>query len=401
MLTPSHRNAIQASLPVVVAHATAITGRFYERLFEANPELRNLFNQGNQASGAQKQALAAAVYAYAKHCDDPAVLAPLLNRIAHKHASLGVAPEMYKVVGEHLMAAIGETIGDKLTSEIAEAWGAVYWRFADELIALEAALYREAGTTPRRSLREHQVIERIDEGDVAVSLRLVPTDERPAPWFRPGQYVSIQVELPEKGLRQLRQYSLSDAADGKTLRITVKQESGDAKRPHGAVSTHLVRRAHVGSRWLVSAPFGDLALDTQAETPVVMISAGVGITPMMAMRNHLVRRQPRRKGVFVHVAAHGGRHILKRELASAGNVAQVVVYDAAREEDRPGIDFDHVGRFSLVDHAATILVPDADYYLCGPLPFMVAQRDALLRMGVPGRRVHFEVFGPDLLTSTL
>lgn len=174
----------------------------------------------------------------------------------------------------------------------------------------EAVLYREAGVTPRRFLREDQVIERVDESDVAVSLRLVPSDETPAPAFRPGQYVSIQVDVRELGLRQLRQYSLSDAADGRSLRITVKRELGDARRPQGAVSTHLMRHAHVGSRWLLSPPFGDLALDTHAETPVVMISAGVGVTPMMAMRNHLVGR--RRGGI---AAVESGRS-RRREHAS-------------------------------------------------------------------------------------
>jgi nitric oxide dioxygenase len=162
-----------------------------------------------------------------------------------------------------------------------------------------------------------------------------------------------------------------------------------------------MRHAHLGSRWLVSAPFGDVVLDTDVETPVVMISAGVGITPVMAMRNHLVSRQPSRKGVFVHVAAHGGKRILKRELMPADNVTHLVAYSAAREEDRPGTDFDFAGAFSLVDHAKTVVVPDADYYLCGPLPFMLTQRDALLRHGISVRRVHFEVFGPDLLTASL
>lgn len=401
LLPHEQREAIRASLPLVTAHATEITGRFYERLFGAHPQLRNLFNLGNQASGEQKQALAGAVYAYAKHGGDPDALGPLLRRVAHKHASLGVAPEMYTIVGEHLMGAIAEVLGTELTEDVAESWRSVYWRFAHELMAREAALYRDSGTTPRRFLREYRIVERVAEGEIAHSLRLRPTDGRPPPSFRPGQYVSVEVDVPEMGLRQLRQYSLSDAADGETLRITVKPELAQGQRPHGLVSTHLLRHAGIGTRWRLSAPCGDLALDVDVETPVVMISAGVGVTPMMAMRNHLVRRQPRRKGMFAHVAAHGGKHILKRELTHADNVAHLVVYDAAREDDRLGVDFHFAGRFSVSDHARTILLADADHYLCGPLPFMLAQRDALLRLGVRPRRVHFEVFGPDLMTAGL
>ena len=144
MLTPSQLAAVEASLPIVAANATAITGRFYDRLFEAYPELRNLFNQGNQLSGEQKKALAGAVYAYAKNYDRREVLAPLLSRIAHKHASLGVGPEMYSIVGEHLMAAIGEILGSNLTADVADAWRCMYWRFAEDLIAREAVLHAEA-----------------------------------------------------------------------------------------------------------------------------------------------------------------------------------------------------------------------------------------------------------------
>ena len=87
-------------------HGVALTRHFYARMFEHNPELKHIFNQGHQAGGEQQQALAGAVAAYAEQIDDPSVLAPVVTRIEHKHVSLGVRPEHYPIVGKHLLASI-------------------------------------------------------------------------------------------------------------------------------------------------------------------------------------------------------------------------------------------------------------------------------------------------------
>ena len=123
-------------------HGVALTRHFYARMFEHNPELKHIFNQGHQAGGEQQQALAGAVAAYAEQIDDPSVLAPVVTRIEHKHVSLGVRPEHYPIVGKHLLASIREVLGEAATDELVDAWAAAYGQLADLLIAEEAAVCR-------------------------------------------------------------------------------------------------------------------------------------------------------------------------------------------------------------------------------------------------------------------
>ena len=143
MLSTTARPWIEATLPVVLEHGETITRHFYQRMLGQHPELKNLFNLSNQSQGEQAQALARAVYAYAAHMDQAQLIAPVLERIAHKHVSLGITPAQYTIVGRHLLASIGEVLGAAITADIASAWDEVYWLMASELIAREARLYQE------------------------------------------------------------------------------------------------------------------------------------------------------------------------------------------------------------------------------------------------------------------
>src|SRR5689334_22442206 len=154
MLSDQSATTVRATLPVVGAAIGEITERFYTGLFTARPELlRDLFNRGNQAAGTQRQALAGSIAAFATHLVEHPDERPdaMLNRVAHKHASLGIAPDQYEIVHEHLFAAIVEVLGDAVTPEVAAAWDEVYWLMANALIAIEKRLYDERSDagTPR------------------------------------------------------------------------------------------------------------------------------------------------------------------------------------------------------------------------------------------------------------
>jgi hemoglobin-like flavoprotein len=137
LLSDQSLGVVEATAPVVAAHADEITAHFYPRMFAAHPELLRVFNQGNQATGEQSKALAGSVVAYAVQLIDPK--APsfdhVMRRIAYKHVSLGIRPEQYTIVGEHLLASVAEVLGDAVTPEIAAAWSEVYWLFALQLVA--------------------------------------------------------------------------------------------------------------------------------------------------------------------------------------------------------------------------------------------------------------------------
>jgi len=240
LLSAGSEAVIKATAAVVAEHAEQITARFYPRMFAEYPELLRVFNQGNQATGEQSQALAGAVVAYAVQLIDPA--APsfdhVMTRIAYKHVSLGIRPEQYTIVGHHLLGAVADVLGAAVTPEIADAWGEVYWLFAAQLIALEARLYQQAGADPAHAVRPYRVIRRIEETADVISLVLEPADGGELPQIRPGQYVSVFVDLPD-GDRQPRQYTVSSTAFGTRLQITVRRVRGANGAPDGRVSSYL------------------------------------------------------------------------------------------------------------------------------------------------------------------
>jgi nitric oxide dioxygenase len=202
---------------------------------QRSSELLRVFNQGNQATGEQSKALAGSVVAYAVQLIDPE--APsfdhVMRRIAYKHVSLGIRRSSTRSSGEHLLASVGEVLGDAVTPEIAAAWSEVYWLFALQLVAEESRMYQQADVDPDQPTRPYRVVRRIDETADVISLVLEPADGGPLPAIAPGQLVSVFVDLPN-GDRQPRQYTVSSTAVRTRLQITVLRVRGverSARRP--------------------------------------------------------------------------------------------------------------------------------------------------------------------------
>lgn len=393
MLSEQSTPVVRATLPVVGAAIGDITELFYRKLFDAHPELlRDLFNRGNQANGEQQRALAGSIAAFAGMLLERPDVRPdaMLARIAHKHASLGITSDQYKIVHYHLFGAIADVLGDAVTPQVAAAWDEVYWLMANALIATEARLYQEADAAEGEVWQRMEVTERRRETPDVVSFALRPLDGRPAASFRPGQYVSVQVELPD-GARQIRQYSLSAAPGRPDWRISVKRVH-DVAGPDGEVSAWLHAHAQPGDELTVSAPFGDLVLP-EGEGPLLLASAGIGNTPMLAMLDHLVSTDSRRTVIAVHADRTPADHAHRSEqldlVTALPNARQHLWYEV------PG-DQAPQAAAGQADVGGLELPGDLTAYLCGPLPFMRAVRGDLLRSGVPAERIHYEVFGPDL-----
>ncbi|MFI8191533.1 globin domain-containing protein [Streptomyces sp. NPDC085946] len=397
MLSEESAAVVRATLPAVAGALDEITARFYGTMFRDRPELLDgMFNRGNQASGAQRRALAGSIAGFATALLEHPDVRPdaLLGRIAHKHTAVGVTEDQYTLVHKYLFGAIAEVLGDAVTPEVAAAWDEVYWLMAGALIAQEARLYQEAGVEPGRTWRQWTVVERRTETPDVVSFVLRPADGAPAPRARAGQYVSVRVRMPD-GVHQLRQYSLSSDPGGALRRITVKRVAGTAGAPDGEVSRLLHERVRPGDELTLSAPFGDVFLDEAADsaTPLVLVSAGIGCTPMTGILARLAALGWARPVLVLHADRSPADHALRtetRRLAGQLPDARLVFWYERPDASEPG------ARSGLMDLDGVELPEDATVFLCGPLPFMRDVRGRLLGAGVPARKIRYEVFGPDL-----
>jgi nitric oxide dioxygenase len=404
MLSQKTRDTIKATAPVLAEHGFAIVDRFYRHLFQSHPELKNLFNMAHQQQGQQQAALARAVYAYAANIDHPESLMALLQGIAEKHASLGVRPEQYPIVGEHLLWAIKDVLQEAATDEVISAWAQAYGNLADLLMGMESDLIEKTAEEPGgwKGWREFVVREKNPESDVITSLVLAPVDGGPVVDFEPGQYTSVAIHVPRLGLQQIRQYSLSDMPNGQTLRISVKREDASDDKPAGHVSSLLHHQIEVGDRLKLAAPYGNFYIDVHASTPVVLISGGVGLTPLISMLKRVLQT-PKRKVVFVHGARNSATQAMRHRLREAAqqheNFNLIVFYDSPLTDDVQGQDYDWEGVVDVRQIPDAILLPEAHYYICGPIPFMRLQHDTLMNLGIDEQHIHYEVFGPDLFAE--
>ena len=399
MLSDRARPVIETTLPVVAEHIQEIAQRFYQHLFGEHPELIDgVFNRGNQAEGTQQVALAGsvAVFASALVKEPEQVPEHLLQRIAHKHASLGVTPAQYDVVHDALFWAIVDVLGDAVTPEVAAAWDEVYWLMAFALINQERGLYSARGVRPETVWRDWEVTEKVQETDDVVTFKVRRTDDRLVKSSLPGQYVTVQVPMPD-GVRQPRQYSLTKADDGEHRQFSVKRVRGEGK-PAGEVSNFLCDSVGVGDRLTLSLPFGDVVLDDSR--PVVLISAGIGVTPMAGMLSHLATAGAHLPITVLHAdvdeASFALRNQVVEDVRFLPGASAHVWYEHGAESSLP-VEV-HAGQLDLDD---VKLPDDAGYYLCGPLPFMRAVRSALIDRGVAPRDIQYEVFGPDLWQADL
>lgn len=403
-LTPEQTAIVKSTAPLLKEHGETITTIFYRNMIGAHPELNNVFNRTSQATGAQPRALAHAVFAYAAHIDDLGALSSAVARMADKHVSLGIQPEQYPIVGQHLIAAVAEVLGDAVTPAVAEAWTNAYNMLANILIDAEKGLY--SSFKGWDDWRKFRIEKKIAESDEITSFYLVPSDGKPLPSYRPGQYVSLRLWVKELGCMQPRQYSLSEdpaQTGGKYYRIGVKKEAGEEAGIPGLISNRLHKEYNVGDEVDLTHPCGLFYLDEEApkNSPVVLVSAGVGITPMISILNHITSSPSSRPISWIHGARHPttqafSAHI-KDVVAKHPNVTSTVFrsHSVAKDEVK-GVDYDFISRIDLskVDAEKKLFLHEknARYYVCGPLDFMHSAQAFLTKAGVEEARIHMEVF---------
>lgn len=398
-MTSAQKKLIKATIPILQAGGEVLTAHFYNRMFSHNPELKNVFNMGNQANGRQKSALANAVLAYAENIDNPSVLIGALKGMGTKHTSLNIQPEQYKVVGNHLIASIAEVVGEAATPEILDAWTAAYFELAEIMISIEKEMYAENAAKHGgwKGWRKFIIKKIVTESEEVKSFYLYPEDGQAIADYKAGQFVSVQVFVPELNLLQPRQYSLSSAFQPEYYRISVKKEAGMEDNPSGMVSQTLHSK-NEGDEVMLSAPAGLFHLQ-DSKKPLVLISGGIGLTPMLSMLETNKTSREHTKNVWIHGCRNSSVHAFKTQVDQLKKEMSLETYTFYESVENDDIHREPVlaGRVDLEKCKDAILLEDANYYICGPELFIKTQYKALLNMNVTKENIFYEEFGPQVI----
>ena len=386
MLTERQKEIVKSTVPLLETGGEALTTHFYKMMLSEYPEVRPLFNQAHQQSGAQPRALANSVLMYAKHIDKLENLGDLPAQIINKHVALQVLPEHYPIVGSCLLRAIREVLGAEIaTDEVIDAWGAAYGQLADILIGAEADVYERTAKAEGgwRGERAFKVEKKVQESAEITSFYLVPADGGKVMAHLPGQYIGLRAVID--GTEQRRNYSISAPANGRSLRISVKREPG------GKVSSYLHDQVQVGDTLQLFPPAGHFTL-LHSDKPLVLISGGVGITPTLPMLATALAAQ--RPVTFIHCARERSVHAFRERIdqlaAEHPQLTRYYCYDRAVPEDEASAE----GYLTEERLAQWLPSRDADVYFLGPRPFMRSLKRSLHSLGVPDKQVRYEFFGP-------
>ncbi|MBD8474793.1 NO-inducible flavohemoprotein [Pseudomonas sp. CFBP 8770] len=390
MLTQSQRDIIKATIPLLETGGEALATHFYNIMLDGHPEVRPLFNQAHQASGSQPRALANGVLMYARNIDRLENLGPLASQIVNKHVALQILPEHYPIVGACLLRAIREVLGKEIaTDEVIAAWAAAYQQLADILISAEEQVYESVAAAPGgwRGGRMFRVACKVPESSEITSFYLEPVDGEPVIAHKPGQYISLRLNIDGNECR--RSYSLSAPSSGVGLRISVKRE------PTGVASNYLHDHVVAGSVLELFPPSGNFTL-AAGTRPLVLISGGVGITPTIPMGETALQAGDR-PVVFIHYAKNAQAQAFRDQLREwqqrFPQFRAYIVYNEASADS--AAQPDAVGMPS-VEQLQQWLPADrnVEAYFLGPKPFMAFIKRSLHEMGVPDDQAHYEFFGP-------
>ncbi|EOO00812.1 putative globin-like protein [Phaeoacremonium minimum UCRPA7] len=396
---------VRGTIPALREHGERITTIFYRNMLRDHPDLNNYFNSVNQKNGRQPRALTAVILDFAANINHMAELIPKLERMCNKHCSLGIKPEHYDIVGKYLIAAFGEVLGPAMTPEVQLAWHKAYWMLAKMLIGREAQLYKDFDKWT--GWRKFKIDRKVAETDEIFSFYLVPADGKRLPTFLPGQYISVRIHHPDIGYLQSRQYSLSESPRPDYYRISIKRDQGMEYRNSvsksflnpGLVSNFLVDTLRTGETVEISHPAGEFFLDTNnnSSVPLVLISAGVGVSPMIAILNTVVQTQPTRSVSWIH----GSRRLIPFEehiraaKRRCPNLRTNFFKTHLADGDLAGVTYDYDFRVDLARvHPEDLYLSHGgtEYYICGPEQFMLEMADYLKSQGVDSARLKFELF---------
>jgi ferredoxin-NADP reductase/ferredoxin len=253
-----------------------------------------------------------------------------------------------------------------------------------------AGLIPEAAAHPAAPGFHRLAVTSVDrESADVLSLTMQSPDGQPLPAAQPGQYIVLRLQAAATGAPIFRSYSLSGPLSARRYRISVKIELG------GVAGTWLRDRLRAGDTLDASSPRGAFILQ-EADRPVVLLSAGIGATPVLAMLHALAATRSARQVLWLHAARDREHHAfaaeVRRLMLTLPHGRSYVCYSKPASSDRLGVDFDAAGHLSRSVLEDVGIPREADIYLCGPAAFMSDMKAALAGYGVPAERIHIEIF---------
>jgi len=255
---------------------------------------------------------------------------------------------------------------------------------------------------------QRKVVE--DQNKTICSFFLTPVDRNPLPSFKPGQFLTFQLEVKNE-VRQtsekvVRCYSLSDKPNPDYFRVTIKRVPAPSNVPNalpGIASNYFHDKVHEGDILAVKAPAGHFYLDTEGKHPIALIGSGIGITPMLSILNACIHSESKREIWLYYGVRNSDEHIMKDSLEELvkthQNLHLHVVYSKPKKPDIKGTDYHHSGHIDITLLRLTLLLKPYQFYVCGPKRMMETLVPDLSAWGVPDSNIHYETFGPASLTK--
>lgn len=377
MLNEKEKAIIKETVPVLQERGTEITSFFYNRMFNQHPELKNMFNQTNQKRGLQSTALAQSVLAAAMNIDDLTRILPVVKEIAYKHCALQVPPAGYDIVGENLLAAIQNVLNLSEDDAIIETWAKAYGEIAKVFIDVEKEIYKAMAWDG------FQAFEIINIENVATDIKAftVKSDEINLSTFKPGQYITVDVNSESLPYRAKRHYSIVEG-DSETLTFAVKH---DVTTTHeGEVSTILHGEYNVGDMIQLSAPVGPFTIVNEA-SPQLFIGSGIGVTPLIPMFKQVSQSEAPVQFIQNTINSTDIPFLNKLEaIAESKDNIDYIIHD---KQKMGYMDASYLKQF---------ITNDTEIYVCGGANFLKSIITVLKEMEVDESKIHFESFIPKL-----
>ena len=389
MLSEKTKAIIKQTVPILEQSGVELTKLFYKKMLGENPFLLNIFNKKNQETGDQPTALAKSVLAAAKNIDDLSKIIPVVKQIGYKHKALQVKADHYPIVGKYLILAIDELLHPG--KEVLDAWTAAYQVIADVFISVEKEMYDNElwhGWQPFKVIRKTKINEKGDFYEFIVKNEEVLTNTQ---LIKPGEYITVRVKPKGELNYALRHYSICgvEGLHNGELKFATKLLVKNGKK--GLVSHYLIDEIQLGDTLDISAPSGgDFSLNTdlisQNKYPIIFISAGSGITPLIFMLETQVKLNKNRKVIWIQSNQY------KIDQPFKEKVEELLSYNS---ENKNIQIFTQEGDHRIdLDFLKFNVPADGDVYVCGGLEFMKDILGYLAHLQIV--RVRHEAFGPQI-----